>query len=268
MTSLHQPADAEIQEAEEYLAKGIDSDWDYKNGNFVIDITGKYSVYYTLWRFKPSVKTAYNFITNLSTDFKTAVEKAKKAAGRVPVMIDRLDTNAGMFKTAKAELMSFGKYRGKNLGDIFVEDPQYILWLAKNYDGKSAERAERLKYYNDLYFETITKKNVEESKSQFIGNIGDKITIEVEIYKVDKIVDGPTTISGEDFHCMCRMIDDKENRYLTYNIGKNKDVRKGDKIKLLGKIAKHDIRVGIKFTILNYCKIIWNQREDAEKYNL
>lgn len=30
MTSLHQPTDTEVKEVEEYLAKGIDSDWDYK----------------------------------------------------------------------------------------------------------------------------------------------------------------------------------------------------------------------------------------------
>lgn len=269
-SSLTQPTDEEIQDAEKYLAEGIDPDWDQsKFGFFYIDVSGRYSVYYTLWRFKPSVRNSYTFITNLSTNFKTAVEKAKKAAGRVPVIIDKYGTNAGLFRTAKSELITFGKYRGKNLGDIFVEDPKYIVWLANNYDGKSAERAERLKYYKDLYFETITKKNIEESKSQFIGKIGDKITIEAKIYSAEKFVGSEFSRgSQQDFHYKCKLIDDNGNKYLTYNIGTNKEAKVGDRVKLSGKIANHKETLGIKFTVLNYCKLLWSFAEDIEKYNL
>lgn len=268
MTSLHQPTDSEVKKGEEYLAKEIDSDWDYKqNGHFIIDITGKYSVYYTLWRFKPGIPTPYQFITNLSIDFKTAVEKAKKAAGRVPVIIDRFGTQAGLFKATKAEIITFGKYRGKTLGDIFVENPQYIIWLYKNYDGKSPERFERIKYYNDLYWETITKKNLEESKSQFQGKVGEKITVEVEVYNVVRQSAGPGR-PEESFTNKCKMVDDAGNKYMTYNIGTNKNILKGDKVKLTAKVKDHRELLGVKFTNLNYCKIEWNLREDAEKYNL
>ena len=123
MTSLHQPTDDEIKDAEEYLAKGIDSDWDYKNGYFLVDITGRYSVYYTLW--KESLRSC-NFISNLSTDFMTAVEKAKKAAGRIPVIIDRTGTKAGMFQAAKSEIFSFGKHRGETIGEVFCIDPPIL----------------------------------------------------------------------------------------------------------------------------------------------
>jgi hypothetical protein len=268
MTSLHQPTDAEIQEAEEYLTKGIDSDWDYKNGNFVIDITGKYSVYYTLWRFKPKTVNAYNFITNLSTDFKTAVEKAKKAAGRIPVIIDKYGTKAGLFKATKAEILTFGKYRGKTLGDVFVEDPQYIIWLYKNYDGKSEERKERLKYYNDLYWETITKKNIEESKSEFQGKVGDKVVLDLKVYKIDRgkaIVYNPKDF-GETYSC--KMIDKNGNRYMTYNIDKKYEPKVDDEIKLQARIASHKEKLGIKFTVLNYCKVLSSMFQDIKKYNL
>jgi len=270
--TLREPTDQEVQDAEKFLEEGKDPSWDNKNGHFYIDVSGKYSVYYTLWRFKPKTFNAYQFITNLSIDFKTAVKKAKKAAGRVPVIIDKYGTQAGMFRTAKAELISFGKYRGKTLGDIFVEDPQYIIWLWKNYKGKSAERAERINYYKDLYFETITKKNIEESKSQFVGKIGDKITIEVEVYNVERQSAGIDYVkyahSEPSFHYKCKMIDDAGNKYWTFNIGTNKEVQKGDRIKLNAKVKDHKEFLGVKFTTLNYCKIIWNQREDIAKYNL
>ena len=272
-SALIQPTDQEVQDAEKYLEQGVDPSWNQsKFGFFYIDVSGKYSVYYTLWRFKPSISIYVKpeqFITNLSTDFKTAIEKSKKAAGRVPVIIDRYGTKSGMFQAAKAELITFGKYRGKTLGDIFVEDPQYIVWLAKNYDGKSQERTERLKYYNDLYLETITKKNVLSSKSEFQGKIGDKITIEAEIYSVDNAVNHKFNQNDQDkITIKCKLVDDKDNKYLTYNIGTNADVLKGDKIKLTGKVKEHKEMLGIKFTILNYCNILWNQREDIQKYNL
>ena len=54
--ALIQPSDEEIEKAEIFLEKGVDPNWDQsKFGFFYIDVSGKYSVYYTLWRFKPFV---------------------------------------------------------------------------------------------------------------------------------------------------------------------------------------------------------------------
>jgi len=263
--TLIQPSDEEIENAEKFLEEGSDPDWDQsKFGFFYIDVSGKYSVYYTLWRFKPTTHSNYQFITNLSIDFQKAIEKAKKAAGRVPVIIDKYGTKSGMFQAAKAELLSFGKYRGKTLGDIFVEDPQYIMWLYKSYDGRNQERFERLKYYKDLYFETITKKNKVESKSKFVGKEGEKITISADIYDV---VGENNDYSG-NFQYRCKLVDEKGNKYMTYSIGQ--PVKKGDSVKMTAKVKKHQEKLGVKFTILYYCKVlnVFNLEDDMGKYNL
>lgn len=262
MSSLKMPSDEEIVAAEEYLEKGKDPNWDFKLGYFYIDVSGRYSVYYTLWKDAPNQT---NFITNLSTDFNTAVEKAKKITGRIPVIIDRTGTKAGLFKAHKAEILTFGKYRGRTLGDIFAEDPQYIVWLSKNYKGKSAERAERIKYYADLYYETITKKNRDESNSEYQGEIGSKITFEAEVYSVKEIFNDYGNKKPKPTY-QCKLIDKDGNKYSTYNIGG--PVQKGDLVKINARVKDHRELMGIKFTIVNYCKIIWNQREDIEKYNL
>lgn len=271
MSALIQPSDQEIEWAEKYLEEGIDPSWDKsKFGFFYIDVSGKYSVYYTLWRFKPGIPNPYNFITNLSTDFKTAVEKAKKAAGRVPIIIDRYGTQAGLFKAAKAEILTFGKYRGKTLGDIFVENPQYITWLYKNYDGKNPDRYERIKYYNDLYWETITKKNIEESKSEFQGKVGDKVVLDLKIYKIENKTIEHDRFSGKenDFHYGAKMIDKDGNKYMTYNLSKNFEPEKDDEIKLQARIASHKEKLGIKFTVLNYCKVLSSLFQNMKNYNL
>jgi len=263
MNSLIQPLDQEIEEAEKYLEQGADPSWDPKFGHFYIDVSGKYSVYLTLWRFNPSIIDTYHFITNLSTDFKTAIEKAKKAAGRVPVIIDRYGTKAGMFKAAKAEILSFGKYRGRSLGDIFVDDPQYIVWLSKN-NTSNAVIGERIEYYKNLYFETITKKNQETSPSQFIGNIGDKITIEANVYSVNKTINN----YNDQTQYECKLKDENGNKYKTYNIGK--EVKVGDDVKMTAKVKKHEELLGVKFTLLYFCKIIRisNIIDDMKKFNM
>jgi len=261
MSSLKQPTDEEIEWAEKYLEEGKDPDWDYTFGYFFIDVSGKYHVYYTLWR---ESKLRTQFITNLSTDFEVAVEKAKKSTGRIPVLIDKTGTKAGLFKAAQAEIITFGKYRGKTLGDIFVEDPQYIVWLSKNYNGKSAERAERIKYYTDLYFETITKKNLEESKSQHIGKIGEKIFVNGTVYDVKSLVGTYYGRSTKTYQC--KIVDDNGNKFFTYNIGA--EVNKGDYVKISGKVKDHTEKLGVKFTVLNYCKLLSNVTKDVEKYNL
>jgi hypothetical protein len=261
-TALTKPSDEEIEEAEEYLKQGADPDWDImKQGYISIDVSGKYSVYYTMWRV--NLKSDH-FITNLSTDFKTAIQKAKKAAGRIPVLIDKYGTKSGLFQAARAEILTFGKYRGNSLGEIFIENPQYINWLYTKYDGSHNLPMDRLKFYNDLYFETITKKNLEESKSKYVGKIGDKITITADIYDFSvetSPFDGSTQYK-------CKLIDKEENKYMTYNIGKL--LKKGDSVELLAKVKDHKELLGVKFTILYYCKILkqWNLAEDISKFNI
>jgi len=266
MSSLIEPSDKQVEEAEAYLANGVDPDWDNKLGYFYIDVSGKYSVYYTFWRFRPSTSVYVKptqFITNLSTDFQKAIEKAKKAAGRVPIIIDRYGTQAGLFKAAKAEIVTFGKYRGKTLGDIFTEDPQYIEWMYKNDKHQSEERSERLKYYHEIYMETVRKKNLEESKSVFVGNIGDTIKIvSADVYGYEA---KPSQFNDSILH-ECKLVDENGNKYKTYNIGK--PVNNGDTVNLTAKVKDHKELLGVKFTIIYYCKDVKVLAEDTAKYNL
>lgn len=274
-TTLIQPSDEEIEEAEKFLEKGVDPSWDLeKFGNFYIDVSGKYSVYYTLWKYKPGgfrAMPSCTYICNLSTDFKKACEKAKKAAGRCPIMIDKYGTKMGLWKKETSDVMIKGKYRGWTLGEIFVENPKYINWLYNQlfgyitgdvmYTDNNKERKEKIKYYNDLYWETITNKNKETSKSEYIGNIDEKIEHTATVYFVEK-TDG---LYGEQWKC--KLIDDDENRFIVYS---KKEVEKNDEIKFTAKVKKHEEKVGIKYTFLYWFKIlnIRNIVKTSDKYNI
>lgn len=273
--TLIQPSDQEIEEAEKFLEQGVDPSWDIATmGNFYIDVSGKYSVYYTLWKWKAGgyhFLPSCHYICNLSTDFKTACEKAKKAAGRVPVMIDRFGTKMGLWKKEDSDVMIKGKYRGYTLGEIFVENPRYITWLYNQlfgynpgdvmYTDNNQERREKIKYYNDLYWETVTNKNKETSKSEYVGNIDEKIEHTATVYSVKQ------TSSEYGTSWKCKLVDEDQNRFIVYL---KQEVVKNDEIKFTAKVKKHEEKVGIKYTVLYYFKIlnIRNIDKSITLYNL
>ena len=50
-------------------------------------------------------------------------------------------TNGNGKRDAKAIQVKFGKYQGKTLGEIAKEDPDYIAWLAENWQWETGRRA-------------------------------------------------------------------------------------------------------------------------------
>jgi hypothetical protein len=253
------PSDKEIEDAENFLKKDIFDDWDYTNmGNYFIDVSGKYQVYYTFWRFKPSKSPYVNpvrFITNLSIDFDKAIKKAKNIAGKVPVELDRTGTLDAL-KNPKKEFLTFGKYRGKHIGDIYAEDPKYIVWMADNYHGHQ-ETADLLNYYKGLYFENVTKENKEKDKSTKVGNIGEEIKITVKVYNISSKTVYNNFSHDNELLTTYKLIDDNENKYIAYNIEKHfQDIKVNDSIELKGKIKGYKEILGINFNILNYVRVI------------
>jgi len=261
MNQLIQPSDEDVLEAEKILEEGKDKKLTIRDvGCFYIDVSGKYSVYYTFWRWNPRSASCY-YICNLSTDFTTAVKKAAKASGQIPVIIDRFGTYAGLFQAEKNKILKFGKHRGETIGEVFVDDPQYVVWLSKGFQGNE-DMANEIEKYKNLFFETLTKKNQEESISKYVGEIGSKITIKADVYNF-KI---QNTEFGTQY--TCKLIDEEGNRYMTYNIGRI--VEKGDTIYMTAKVKDHKEIVGIKFTVIYYCKIsnVFNLEKDAANFNM
>lgn len=278
--ALIKPSDEEIAEGEKFLENG-DPSWDISTmGCFYMDVSGKYSVYYTLWKYTPRFKNdtgwnmpTYHYIANLSTDFKTACEKAKKAAGRFPVMIDRYGTKMGLWKNVDSDVMIKGKYRGYPLGEIFLENPRYITWLHSElnnpygegkYTDNNKDRIEKIKYYNDLYWETVSNKNRETSKSGYVGKLEEKITHKAKVYKVKEM---PPNQYDNKPQWKCYLIDDDENKFIVFL---KQEVVIDDEISFTAKVKKHEEKLGIKFTVLYYFKIlkIRNLTKLAQKYNI
>lgn len=237
----------DIDEAERILNAGVDPSWDEgKKGRFLMDVSGKHQVYFTLWRHNPSSRLfPMTYLKNLSTDIIKAAQAAKRIAGEIPVRIDRYGTMVGGAQIKHK--ITFGKYRGLSFEDVYVDDPRYLIWLSKNADMSKFSPTTRqiIQDFSDMCWNDIKKKNIETSTSSHQGSIGDKFDGKLNIYAIDQ----------KPEYKVYKMSDDKGNKYLAYNLDKlYPEARKGDSIDVSGKIGGHKDFLGVKFTHLNYIK--------------
>lgn len=227
-------------------------------GFYFVDVSGKYQVYYTLWRYSGRPMNPYVpdpvYFYNLSTDLIPAVKKAiAKAPKNVPIYLESDETRHGLVgKTRSVPKFTFGKYRGQAMPEVYLENPGYFAWLAKNADPAYADtkNAQAIKYFADLYFQEMTKVNLETSTSKFVGVVGEKYSGDLEVYRVDAKKD----FQGQPY-TVYKLKDAADNKFMVYNLEKQfPGIAVGSKVVLKGKIRDHKELVGIKFTALNYVK--------------
>lgn len=234
-------------------------------GFYAIDVTGKYQVYYTFWRFKDIDHRFAGFIKNpvymgnLTTDLMSSVDKAIQRVPNVKIEIWEDATKNNLIgKTKDTPSFTFGKYRGRTFPDVYLENPSYFAFLAKNADPKYAntKSSVAIQFFANLYFEEMTKKNQESSTSKFSGTIGGRYEGELEVYNIKEYKNQTNSFTGEtrDVY-LYKLKDADENKFMCYDLEKKfTDVKVGDKLKVSAKIKNHKEVVGIKFTLLNYVK--------------
>jgi len=236
-------------------------------GYYAIDVTGKYQVYYTFWRFKDIDARFAKFIKNpiymgnLTTDLITAVEKAISRVPnvRIDIWSDASKHNL-IGKTKDNITFTFGKYRGKTLPEVYLENPGYFAFLAKNADPKYAgsKMNVAIQFFSDLYFEEMTNKNRETSTSKFVGEVGGRFSGELEVYNVKVYKNSVNSFTGVVTDVSCYKLKDADgNKFVSYGLEKKMPgIKVGDKINIQGKIKNHKEMVGINFTVLGYVKPI------------
>ena len=234
-------------------------------GFYAIDVTGKYQVYYTFWRFKDIDPRFAGFIKNpvymgnLTTDLMSSVDNAIQRVPNVKIEIWEDATKHNLIgKTKDTPSFTFGKYRGRTFPDVYLENPSYFAFLAKNADPKYAttKSSVAIQFFANLYFEEMTKKNQESSTSKFSGTIGGRYEGELEVYNIKEYKNQTNSFTGEtrDVY-LYKLKDADENKFMCYDLEKKfTDVKVGDKLKVSAKIKNHKEVVGIKFTLLNYVK--------------
>ena len=242
-------------------------------GFYYIDVTGRWEVYFTLWRWKDIDPRFAAYIKNpiymgnQTTNFLTSV---KKALNRIPkaapfqIMTDQnreglIGRNAA--RSNEALKFTFGKYRGRSLGEVYLENPGYFAWLAKNQDPRYAgsKMGYAIQTFAQMYYEEVTKQNTEKFKDvQYVGKDGERYEGEVEVYKIDKKQGQSFSYHGKpQMYTIAKATDDKGNKFIITNLDKafpNHEITKGVKVKIKAKVTGNIEILGNKFNKLGYVK--------------
>ncbi len=234
------------------------------------------TLYYTLWFF--NLNAVYHpsvYISNLELNAISSINKAihMVANSFLPLYItDKTDS----FFSHGDDIISFGKYRGHHLQDIYTIDPRYVCWLADKYEAqtKSEHRFKEIAVtYSQIYIDLYTRKKYKTPTSSFVGTPGNKLTnLNLTITKV-RIEDDPykTRIeNGSTYFYVDQLItaiDTEKNLFLFTYKAKERSFeshvlscythayRVEEKIHLSSaKILKHIEIRGIKYTKLGYIK--------------
>ena len=260
------------------------------------ELTGFYTLRKVIYSTDPNGGWLFsdNYVKNLSTDPKKADELAAQYAARTGCLLtgyadfdlrahknNELLNNRVIAFIKEHQIINFGKYRGRTFSEIVESDPQYMQWL------KSEEVNIRIKQPTFKLTmvavqqlceegvlsipEKVAKPVVEKNTSEFVGTVGEKIEIELKIV-FRKYVS--TQFGGST---MLIMVDENGNVVKTFTNASwldeevkdetgtyfRQNVIKGDKIKLVGTVAKHDIYNEEKSTILKRPKLIEVMKEAA-----
>lgn len=286
MVTLEKTEIDHTEQAEQILLANVDPNWNPKFGNMIIGVTGKHHVYYTLWKYSPINRfNQLTYLGNLSTDILEAAKKAKKISGIQPIYFDSYENLEGM-KGSATDVITFGKYRGKTIGEIYIDDPQYVIWLSKNMTPRNEKQKVQEEMAKELtadYFRALGEKNCKEDTKKYVGKINEKVEITLKITNtimVDNYYGGISfKIRGENeegrfqFYPSVKSVAKslginikfdyiRTNYHLNEVISKETlsklnvalETLENTKITIKAKIKGHKEIVGKKFTILNYVK--------------
>lgn len=210
---------------------------------FVIDLTGDKRCYFTLYRFNsgpcsPHVNP-YTYLRNLSLDLVEATKKVATGKG-LPILLHS-DENR-LPERFDADQISFGKYKGQTLSEVYEKDPSYIVWLAKNHkpDTKRGQKFSEILFgLRDLYFQTLSEKNNETCTSVWVGEPKSRLDLELTVlYK--------------------KNIPDSNPKYFSQDINGNLfefwsalSLEKDSQIRVRGTVTKHIENLSRKITRIN-----------------
>lgn len=149
-------------------------------GYYAISVSTPYRSYYALWRIFPENSYPPLFIQTLAVTFDDAAERAFHYLQNCNTLLKVKDNSFfEPYYGISEDIVSFGKYRGKRLAEVYYIDPNYVLWLAHKFEARNP-RDKKLailaKGFATIHYETVIRKQRLPGGSRFIGQKGEKLT--------------------------------------------------------------------------------------------
>ena len=239
------------------------------SGMYAISMATDFRPYYALWRLFPNEQPL--FVRTLAVTFQAAIERAMMMLQNCNVRLvcsDNSEFEACYGRTD--DIISFGKYRGKRLAEIYYVEPSYILWLANKFKPET-DRFDKLIYlarlFSVVHFEITVHKNRISSVSKYVGEKGEKlkglclkvinVRRQVDTYKADYYVDQNILAADLDGNRFVFLVK-ASGRSLSPNelSCHSRVVEKGEELHILSaKVMSHYENRGVRYTRLGYVKL-------------
>lgn len=158
---------------------------------------------YSLWIYSPlPERQSIFFIQDLSEDIHESLRAASSLCYYSPRCLLITEYNAKRMQSQRDDIISFGKYHGHFLHEIFRIDPGYITWVAYKFTPRIPKQ-ERFVQIAQIYHSVhldIQKRQAQQkySTSRFLGKEGDKVKdLTLKVLRV-RVEDDPykTTVRG------------------------------------------------------------------------
>lgn len=247
-----------------------------EKGRYYILLPNEKTLYYTLWFYNPvSVYHSFIYLSNLELNAIGSVHKALKMVSNSFLSLSII-REIDSFLDNGDDLITFGKYKGHHLQEIYAIDPKYVLWIADKYQPhvKSEHRFKELAAtYSQVYLDLQTRRRYKIPISHFVGTPGEKLTdlhltitrviLEDDFYKtkvtngvpyfyVDQLITAADT-AGNLFLFAFKATD-RSLASRTLPAGSHA-YQPGEKVKISSaKILKHVELRNIKYTKIGYLK--------------
>lgn len=247
-------------------------------GVYYIVMPDSKTAYYTLWFFNPSaVHHPYIRLNNLDLDAINSVNKAMRIVVNSYYSL-KITSRIESSPDNGDDIITFGKYRGYHLQDVYSIDPKYVCWIADKYEAhvKSEQRFKEMSVtYRLVYLDLRTPRIYKLPISQHIGTPGDKLTglrltivrvrLEDDPYKtcVQKgtpcfYVDQLITASDEAGNLFFLSVKATDRSLASNTLSYSAHPYKvGEKLEISSaKVLKHMISRNVKYTKLGYVRYI------------
>lgn len=240
------------------------------NGCYAISTSTAYRSYYAFWRIFPNDDIPL-FIRTLAVTFDTSIERAFTLLQNCNVKLKVFDNR--LFESYYGrtdDFISFGKYRGKRLAEIYYIDPAYVLWLANKFQPEQ-KRYEPLitlaKRFAVVHFELTVQKRHISSVSRNVGQIGEQlkelflsvlnVRLRVDTYKPDFYVDQSVLAADRDGNRFIFTVK-AGGRSLSPNVLSchSKKILIHERLHLISaKVMSHYEKYGVCYTRLGYVRL-------------